>query len=68
MPSVNARVRVEIEIPVAAWNEASTFASLHEQVKREGIQIIENLIREKGGRVVGTPVFLASMYEEKSHG
>jgi len=75
MASVSARVVCEVEVHVGTWNGTSTFDELREQVRREGLHILESLFVDKeyksvpNGRVVGMPrVKFISVVEDKNGG
>lgn len=63
MASISARIRCEIEVEVGFWNGKQTFDDLHQQVVREGENIVHAILGEQGralrpkGRLVpGTAV------------
>lgn len=62
--SAVARVRVEVEVVVGSWSEQATFATTKEQVKREGINIVRNALKDKG-RIVGDPTCSFVMVDER---
>lgn len=53
--SVIVKIRCEVELPVGKWGSGSSVDSLAEIAKREGVELLQRLIKEKGGRVCGTP-------------
>lgn len=74
MATVSARIRVEVEIVVGAWNGKSTFDELHAQVQREGLNIARSIfedheIRETPrGHVVGPAKVLFVTVSEDTKG
>ena len=62
--SAVARIRVEVEVTVGSWSEEATFATLKDQVKREGVQIIRNALKDKG-RIIGEPKCTFVVVNEK---
>lgn len=65
--SAVARIRVEVEVYVGSWNESATFAETKEQVKREGMNIVRNALRDKGC-IIGEPRCSFLLIHEKGEG
>jgi hypothetical protein len=66
--SIRARIQCSIEIPVGTWSggTAVDLDALTKQVKREGRNIVANLVKEAGGAVIGEPkVFFVVLDEPK---
>jgi len=53
-----------VEVVVGSWSEQATFATTKEQVKREGINIVRNALKDKG-RIVGDPTCSFVMVDER---
>lgn len=65
---IRARIQCNVEIPVGTWagGTAVDLDGLTEQVKREGKNIVSELIRQAGGAVIGEPkVFFVVLDEPK---
>ena len=65
---IKARVQCTIEIQVGVWGGGTTdLDALTEQVRREGEQIVRNMVTNNGGGlIIGTPrVFFIVLSEEK---
>ncbi len=63
--SVIVKIRCEVELPVGKWGAGSSVDSLAEIAKREGVELLQRLIKEKGGRVCGTPKTIYVIGEEE---
>lgn len=55
MSHLNARVRIEVEIPVGNWNSRASFNELKEQVRREGLSIVQDVAAKNGWKISGDP-------------
>jgi len=53
--SVTVRIKAEVDLLVGVWPNSTSMESIREQAIREGKLKLANLIREKGGNIVGTP-------------
>lgn len=63
--SIKARIQCTVEILVGTWSGGQTdLDSLSEQVKREGVNIIEKMIGERRGKVVGQQKVIFVVLEE----
>jgi hypothetical protein len=63
--SAHASIQVCVQIPVGTWDAQATFESLNEQVKREGLQILRDLLKQKQGVIVGEPTMRIVMINEE---
>lgn len=62
----SARIRVEVEIDAPGnYGGDWTVAELLDQAGREAVVKLENMLREKGGRIIGTPQVLLLTAERK---
>lgn len=64
--SINARIQCTIEVPVGAWSGGMTdIDKLAETVRREGCHLVEKMVADKQGKLIGTPkVLFMVMHEE----
>lgn len=63
--TAHASISVCVQIPVGTWDAAATFESINDQVKREGVQLLRDLIKPKGGEIVGQPNVRIVMLNEE---
>ena len=59
------RCRATIEIRVDSWGADAKMSELHDIVKREGRQKIENAIREHAGHIIGELTMVGVTFEEE---
>ena len=56
--AVRMRIRAEVEVDVGTWGDGATFTEISDQVRREGVNLI-NAKLQSVGRVIGRPSVLA---------
>lgn len=64
-PSVKVRIRCIVDLPVGSWGADVTFDELSEQVKKEGVEKLQRIMRDSHGSVYGNPslIFIQAVEE-----
>lgn len=60
-----ARVRVTVEVDTSSWGDKCTVEQIMNQASSEAVTKVKGMVHKGGGRIVGDPEVLVSVYWRK---